>query len=181
MSSRIHYLDALRSFAMLFGLFVHANGLFAQEVFPLVGLASEHFRMASFFLVSGFFSSLVAERTSDAAMVSRRTLALMLPFCVMLALVHPVTLYLVHLRHEGFMTFAEFLATRWQPAAFLHLWFLPALWFYVLLAPLLRAVLSLTPLRPPAGSLTRLPGRSTRSTSSTISRSMPSRCCWRPC
>ena len=122
-----------------------AHLLFSREPFPLVGLASEHFRMAAFFLVSGFFASLVAERTSDAAMVARRTLALMLPFCAMLALVHPVTLYLVHLRHEGFMTFAEFLATRWRPAAFLHLWFLPALWFYVLLAPLLRAILSLRP------------------------------------
>ncbi len=40
MSGRIRHLDALRAFSMLFGLFVHAEMLFAALPFPLVHLAS---------------------------------------------------------------------------------------------------------------------------------------------
>jgi len=142
-SGRIRHLDALRAFAMLFGLFVHAEGLFATPPFPLVYLVSTHFRMAAFFLVSGFFASLMAARTSQGAMVRCRTLALMLPFCAVLAFVHPVTLWLVRVRNDGAVPFAEFLSSEWVPTQLLHLWFLPALWAYVLLEPLLASVLGI--------------------------------------
>ena len=143
MSGRIRHLDALRTFSMLFGLFVHGVMLFTPDPFPLVGLVSRHFRMAAFFLVSGFLVSLVAARTSQGAMIRRRTLALMLPFCAMLALVHPFTLWLVRIRNEGPVPLGVFLSSEWVPTQLLHLWFLPALWAYVLLEPLLALLLGL--------------------------------------
>ena len=73
-TERLYHLDALRSIAMLFGLFVHANMLHGGDFIPLVGLTSIYFRMATFFLISGYLAAHVAVRTSNRAMLSGRTL-----------------------------------------------------------------------------------------------------------
>jgi glucan biosynthesis protein C len=155
-SGRLHHLDALRSLAMLWGLFVHANMLHGGNFIPLVGLASIYFRMATFFLISGYLAAHMAVRTSNRAMLSGRTLSLLLPFAVMLALVAPPTSYLVLLWHEGpGLSFGDFLAKRWSWMMFLHLWFLPVLWVYVLLVPAIRWGLGLAPLRRAAAAMAR--------------------------
>lgn len=125
---RFYHLDALRSIAMLFGLLVHANMLHGGDFIPLVGLTSIYFRMATFFLISGYLAAHVAVQTSNRAMLSGRTLSLLLPFAVMLVLVAPLTSYLVILWNEGpGLSFPKFLAERWTALSFLHLWFLPVL------------------------------------------------------
>jgi len=86
---------------MLFGLLVHANMLHGGDFIPLVGLTSIYFRMATFFLISGYLAAHVAAQTSNRAMLSGRTLSLLLPFAVMLVLVAPLTSYLVILWNEG--------------------------------------------------------------------------------
>jgi glucan biosynthesis protein C len=89
-------------------------------------------------------------------MLARRTVALLLPFAVMLVLVAPLTSYLVILWHEGTApSFPVFLAERWQPQQYFHLWFLPALWIYVLLVPAMRRVLGLVPVQRAAAALAR--------------------------
>ena len=155
-TERLYHLDALRSIAMLFGLFVHANMLHGGDFIPLVGLTSIYFRMATFFLISGYLAAHVAGRTSNRAMLSGRTLSLLLPFAVMLVLVAPLTSYLVILWNEGpGLSFPEFLAERWTSLTFLHLWFLPVLWIYVLLVPAMRWALDLAPLRRGAAAMAR--------------------------
>lgn len=155
-SARLYHLDAVRSLAMLFGIFVHANLLDQNGMFPLVGLASIHFRMATFLLVSGYLVAHSASRTSNGAMLARRTLALMLPFAVMLLLVNPLTSYLVLVWNEGLeVSLQGFLAESWPQKEFLHLWFLPVLWAYVLLLPAMRGVFGLTPVRRLAAVIAR--------------------------
>jgi len=57
---RLHYLDALRSFCMLYGVFVHTSAFLGPQAIGLIGPASAYFRMGTFFLVSGFLVPLVA-------------------------------------------------------------------------------------------------------------------------
>jgi glucan biosynthesis protein C len=155
-AERLYHLDAVRSLAMLFGIFVHANLLYENGMFPLVGLASIYFRMATFFLVSGYLVAHSAARTSNGATLARRTLALMLPFAVMLVLINPLTGYLVLVWNEGpTVSLPGFLAERWPYIKFLHLWFLPALWIYVLLVPAMRWTLGLAPVRRSVAAMAR--------------------------
>lgn len=159
MTNRIYYLDALRSFCMLFGILVHTNTLFDPSLYPIVNGISQHFRMPTFFLVSGFFVALVTHRTSATAMFRRRTLAIMLPFLSALILLNPVTNYLVHIYHNPWMSPVEFFSGGWRAPAegpgvwLLHLWFLLSLWFYVAISPALGFVFNLAPAKRLAGRL----------------------------
>jgi glucan biosynthesis protein C len=146
MAGRLYYLDALRSFCMLFGILVHANTLFAERPYPAIPVASGYFRMAAFFVVSGFFVALVASRSSTAAMIRKRSVTLLVPLVVMVVLFNPVTNYLVYIRHNEYMPLQAYLAGGWRLPAngptswLLHLWFLVSLWAYCLAFPLLRGL-----------------------------------------
>lgn len=139
---RLTYLDALRSVCMLYGVFVHTSAFLGPEAaIGLIGTASQYFRMGTFFLVSGFLVALVAARSSVREVLGRRSVALLVPFAAAVLVVNPLTCWLIHLRHVGFMPLGTFLFDGgWrQPAAeaswHLHLWFLLSLWVYVLLFP----------------------------------------------
>lgn len=145
--NRIHYLDAVRSFCMLFGVFVHANTFFDPRPFPLIPLASSYFRMETFFLISGFLLASVAHRTDRGLLIRRRLLALLLPFGVVLVLLNPVTNWLIYVRFNGWMPLADYLRSGWTLPAegtgswALHLWFLLSLAVYVVLHPALALLL----------------------------------------
>lgn len=135
--TRLHYLDALRSFAMLFGIFVHVGTLssgagLSQWIFWI----SDHFRMGTFFIISGFFAVLIFERRGAIGFLKHRATALLIPFFAALILLNPVTNWLVHLYHNGPVGLIDYLAGRAEPGAraanwFLHLWFLVSLIIYV--------------------------------------------------
>lgn len=60
--NRLFYVDALRCFCMLFGIFVHSASIdFNRELALMVFVrdASELFRMSAFFLISGYFTAFV--------------------------------------------------------------------------------------------------------------------------
>jgi len=142
MTARLHYIDSLRSFCMLFGIFVHANTFFVIRPFSIASEASEYFRMATFFLVSGFLIALVGERTPAKVLIKRRALALLLPLILFLCLVNPITNWLIYIRHNDYMPLYQYLSGGWRLPAegpgvwLLHLWFLVSLVSYVLLYPL---------------------------------------------
>jgi len=135
---------------MAFGLPVHAALIYDNIFSNVAGAASMHFRMASFFLISGFFTSMVAARSSTCGLILRRARILLIPFLTMVFLVQPVTFYLVHLNHKTYISFLEFTITKYEfsklPAHMAHLWFLPVLFIFVLLTPAMRGVLRLAPL-----------------------------------
>ena len=99
---RIHYLDNLRAIAMLLGLVLHA-GVFSgtlvvgpwrlhhssEFIFWIVAVI-HFFRMQLFFLLSGFFSSLVAEKIGIKDFLKSRLVRIFIPFLICVAFLMPL-------------------------------------------------------------------------------------------
>lgn len=143
--NRLHYLDALRSFCMMFGIFVHANTLGEYGALELTGDASSYFRMATFFLVSGMLSALVLQRRRTTDFLIGRAKNLGIPLIAGLLLLNPITLWLVFKHHNPT---AELTMDTLYSAVFvqdgsyegpliwhLHLWFLFSLLIMALATP----------------------------------------------
>lgn len=158
---RIYHLDAVRCFCMLFGLMVHGATIGDAWLFEAIKEASEHFRMAAFFLVSGFFTALVCKRSLLPAFITNRGRMILLPLAAGLMLLNPITNWLIHWFHGQPMSLADWLAGGWRlpigpPAQsnwHLHLWFLFSLFAYAMLTPLLLAASNLAALARPVDTL----------------------------
>ena len=144
-TGRLHHLDALRAFAMIYGIFLHTTTLGDFGVLEVLPVLSDHFRMASFFLVSAMLSAAVLGKRSPGAFVRRRLLTILVPLGTALILLNPVTLALVALYHNpevGFSIPAAVVASFEDPSLLqgpliwhLHLWFLFSLAAYALVLP----------------------------------------------
>jgi len=146
---------------MVFGIPVHA-ALIYQNVFThAAGYASMHFRMATFFLISGFFVSMVASRSSMRSTIMRRAKLLLIPFMAMLILVQPITFFIIRTHDDGAISFFDFIVQDYdirkieQNSA--HLWFLPVLFIFVSLTSVLRGVLRQPPVRRLSDALAAWP------------------------
>ena len=100
MSERRHDLDALRSFAMLLGLGLHASFSFFSAPWPvhdsrqnillgLVYVAIHGFRMQLFFLLSGFFTMLLFRRRGIKSLLKQRLARIVVPLVVGCATIIP--------------------------------------------------------------------------------------------
>lgn len=92
-NERLYYLDALRAFALVLGVFFHA-GLSFMPVFigwavmdihtspavSLFSLISHSFRMPLFFLLAGFFTHMAVTKYGYAQVLKSRGLRLGIPF-----------------------------------------------------------------------------------------------------
>lgn len=146
-AKRIYHLDAVRCFCMLFGLMVHGSTIGSGWLFDGIKDISEHFRMAAFFLVSGYFSAMVASRQPLGDFLRNRSRLVLVPLAAGLLLLNPLTNWLIHWFHGNPMTVGQWLDGGWRlpvnpPAQsnwHLHLWFLFSLFAYALLTPALLA------------------------------------------
>jgi glucan biosynthesis protein C len=146
---RYHYLDALRAAMMFMGVFVHVSAVGDVRFFRLIASASNLFRMGGFFLVSGFFASMLILKYRPGPMVRRRLASVGVPFVVVLVLCNPVALWLMYNQHNPPIGFVDYQLGHLveHPAGpprywHLHLWFLVALLFYTLCAPAVFGVLT---------------------------------------
>lgn len=164
-NTRLYHLDALRSAAILYGLFVHTATLGVHWPITLVSVVSGYFRMGTFFLVSGFFAAMVLSRTTSKIFLQRRALALVVPFLCGVAILNPVTNWLIWNWHNPPLPFSDFLRRAWNGTLpvgrgpmiwHLHLWFLVSLMFYAVMTP---AVVALS--RRIANALIRIADRLT--------------------
>ncbi|WP_165226565.1 acyltransferase family protein [Aquisphaera insulae] len=101
-SERRHDLDALRAFAMLLGIALHACLSFALGIpwpvqdtqrsggFVLFFLAVHGFRMPLFFLVSGYFAALLWRRRGPAGLLRNRTLRILIPCLLAMVTINPL-------------------------------------------------------------------------------------------
>jgi peptidoglycan/LPS O-acetylase OafA/YrhL len=100
---RLHHLDALRAFAMLLGIALHASCSLAplpwlvqdsrqDPAFGTFLLGVHGFRMPLFFLVSGFFTAMLWRRRGIAAMLRQRTLRIFVPCMLGLVTIIPLTM-----------------------------------------------------------------------------------------
>ena len=146
-SRRFHDLDALRAFAMLLGIVLHAGlffipGVWAeadaarnypQEATTFYGLlffAIHGFRMHVFFLLSGFFTAMLWQKRGLRGLIVQRLQRIALPLAIGALTVIPVTTW------AFLWAFAiEDFQLSWWPfiwlSTFSHLWFL---WFLLWLA-----------------------------------------------
>lgn len=152
-----HYWDPLRALLMLLGIPYHASLLYSHalawdikdfETSPILttlGAALATFRMPAFFLVAGYFSTMVIGRKGKMPWLRQRFLRLGVPFIVAMLLLGPLQLFLLRLAGVAkgdipadrlMQNLPDLLlpSEQW----IMHLWFLPALIAYsVLLAGLL--------------------------------------------
>jgi peptidoglycan/LPS O-acetylase OafA/YrhL len=100
-SLRRHDLDAVRAFAMLLGIALHASLSFStlpwvvrdtrqSELYSLFMMAVHGFRMPLFFLVSGFFTAMLWRRRGLAALLKQRAMRIVLPCFVGLVTIIPL-------------------------------------------------------------------------------------------
>jgi peptidoglycan/LPS O-acetylase OafA/YrhL len=102
-SSRLHYLDAARAFALLLGVVFHASLSFLPMAIgwavmdvstgQAVGgfaVLSHTFRMALFFLLAGYFSHLAFHRGNPRTFLRSRVVRLGIPFVIGWILLRPL-------------------------------------------------------------------------------------------
>jgi Acyltransferase family/Ankyrin repeats (3 copies) len=98
---RRHDLDALRAFAMLLGIALHASLSFStlpwiahdtrqSELYSLFMMAVHGFRMPLFFLVSGFFTAMLWRRRGLAALIKQRAVRILIPCLAGLVTIIPM-------------------------------------------------------------------------------------------
>lgn len=101
-SPRLHHLDALRSFAMLLGIVLHASLSFMPFPWPVqdseqntsfyILFAAIHgFRMPLFFLLSGFFTAMLWRKRGTLFLAKHRAKRVLLPLVIGCFTVIPVT------------------------------------------------------------------------------------------
>lgn len=135
-AGRVHHLDFLRASMMILGVFVHASHAdYDLGDYEGIRFFSGSFRMACFFLISGYFSAAMLERYSDGQYLRRRLLSLGVPALFAVLVLNPPALAAMQ----------HYFASSPVPSApivnwHLHVWFLFVLMLYSLAArPLLRA------------------------------------------
>lgn len=165
-AERLHALDAVRAYALLLGVVLHACAAFLQdfpmaawrltpELGPALLYYSIHiFRMSAFFLMAGFFGRMVLERRGTKAFVRDRAWRILVPLVGGL----PVVLIVISLflllgawPHGG-LAYLNALPGNLPPPGsaaprggggvnLVHLWFLYYLLMFYLVALGLRALL----------------------------------------
>ena len=140
--SRFHELDALRAFAMLLGIVLHAALFFVPDLwskaysaegypaevsgfYTLMFFAIHGFRMPVFFLLSGLFTALLWQRRGLRQLAIQRLKRIGLPLAIGAFTVIPVTTFVFLWAFD-----VEEFSVFWWPFIWLstlsHLWFL---WF----------------------------------------------------
>ncbi len=102
-STRLHYLDAVRAFALLLGIVFHASLSFTPmfigwavmdiSTSPLISvflLVSHSFRMELFFLIAGFFSNMTFHNRGFTPFARSRLTRIAIPFIIGWFLLRPL-------------------------------------------------------------------------------------------
>lgn len=152
---RLHALDALRAFALLLGIVLHASVAFIpagittwplpdvstsgllRELFFLIHL----FRMPLFFVMAGFFGQRLLLRGART-FISNRSKRILVPLLVGLLIVMPLTIAVLvwGLSRGNLRPPLPPAPPFGPPVPLIHLWFLYLLCIYYFLALLLRGV-----------------------------------------
>ncbi|MGH1350558.1 MAG: acyltransferase family protein [Methyloligellaceae bacterium] len=157
---RIHYMDHLRALAMILGVFYHSAAGYSTQVqyewfirhipstdiLSVFRILSHDFRMPLFFLISGFFASLLLERRSVQSFIGNRIIRLLMP----LILFSVVTYYalngigylaLGYLKHSFFVYIVVSQGEEEAASTSLfHLWFLRYLFEFCVIAAVLQYI-----------------------------------------
>ena len=163
---RIHSLDAMRALLMLLGVYFHlslAYTTFGEDwvrddsstspFFDFIFGILHYFRMHGFFLVAGFFGSLLYHKRGAGKMMVNRFKRILLPLIVMIA---PISLLISYSYNFSLERNADYsildsllrsfsiFESPWDlfPWPTSHLWFLNYLFFMSLFAYMLKLILN---------------------------------------
>ncbi|WCL53185.1 acyltransferase family protein [Gimibacter soli] len=130
---RQYYFDALRGSMMLFGVFVHAS-LADQRSGELewIRFLSGTFRMACFFMISGYFSAMVYGKQPGLPFVRQRLVLMLVPAFFAIFVLNPPAINWMYEFWGAGDPDAE-IRVNWH----VHVWFLLSLALYTLIVPLL--------------------------------------------
>jgi len=152
--SRVHYMDNLRAFAMLLGIFFHAALAYSPSlkevwlpaspensvIVDFIAFFSHTFRMPLFFLIAGFFTALLIQKRGLGAMLKNRLMRITLPFSIFLPLVLAAFAILIGWALENVQAkspmlgliamMAQYPDAPAPPVTTAHLWFLYQLTFF---------------------------------------------------
>ena len=139
-TDRIHSLDSLRAMMMLLGLVLHSAESYnigENDIWPRDPEASHIFlnylnslihifRMPIFYMVAGFFGSMLFYERGSQAMIKNRMKRIVLPFIVFLLLLHPLIILALDFTAVSFGTSLSEISTSltYLPLITYHLWFL---------------------------------------------------------
>ena len=168
-SQRIHYMDNLRAYAMLLGIFFHAALAYSPLVHNLWLTADVHqsrvvdvlawyshlFRMPLFFLVAGFFGCFLVEKRGIHRTIQNRLKRILLPFIIFLPIVITGMIIALSFGMDSVVNKSPMLQFITEasknpdnpppPLTTMHLWFLyNLLYFYVLSLILYKTGITLT-------------------------------------
>ncbi|TMP28056.1 acyltransferase [Pseudoalteromonas rubra] len=160
-SPRFHYIDNLRSLALLLGVVFHAalaygpyfsNIWFTADptnhvAFDYFAIWSHLFRMPLFFVIAGFCAALLISKRGGNGFIINRLKRVLLPFVVffpltMLVLYHALG-WGAEIAHEKPALFTVFQSVKEPIISTMHLWFLWNLTQFCLLCWLLQKHASL--------------------------------------
>jgi glucan biosynthesis protein C len=154
---RLHYMDNLRAIVMILGVFFHAalayspmvqqiwmsSDVHNHYVVDVIGNFLHVFRMPLFFVVAGFFASMLIERRGMAKMMKNRALRVGLPFVIFwplvtLGIVYPLLWAANNIENPSpVLQFVAYMQNvpdaPAPPPTTSHLWFLYYLMFFYLL------------------------------------------------
>jgi len=156
---RFHGLDAVRAFALLGGIVLHGTMSFLPDLnsvqWPLADRSPSltlevlfyviHiFRMATFFLIAGFFAHLLFHRKGPREFIRDRARRIVAPMLVGWPILAPLTIGIIIA--AAYITFGASIFQQQAPAnggfPLLHLWFLYYLVIFYALALLFRGAIT---------------------------------------
>lgn len=157
-----HDVDILRGALMALGVILHAAvylspgtaspriqlGLSA-ELYGFLVQVIHYFRMPAFFLIAGFFTTMLLERYSASTVMQRRAVRLLVPTLACGLTFNILLGYLSWPQNsQSFVSPAYWLSGQWLS----HLWFLPQLYLYTIILAVLPAISKWRPSQeaPPA-------------------------------
>ena len=154
-TERLHALDSLRAIMMMLGIVLHASNTYVVADYgaswPLkdpmhtagymdwISSFIHAFRMPIFFVVAGFFASLLFHERSSAKMIKNRVNRILLPFLVFVVLLWPLVMIAFGYSNMVFAEGSNPLANATDsfsnvnafiPERTMHLWFLYYLVLY---------------------------------------------------
>ncbi|MBB79196.1 MAG: 2,3,4,5-tetrahydropyridine-2,6-carboxylate N-succinyltransferase [Crocinitomicaceae bacterium] len=160
-TKRIHSLDSLRAIMMLLGLVLHSAITYSEYTYkwPLkdsaVHISNDFivsiihaFRMQVFFLVAGFFGSMLFYERGLFKMIKNRVKRIILPFIVFIFSLSPILAFAftyTKLVFEGDISTLTLSPSIIIPRHTLHLWFLYYLSLFTLLVTCLACFLRKMP------------------------------------
>lgn len=146
-NQRLYYLDTLRAFLMILGIFIHSAQVFNPNGTWLISSSSTSalmvciiefihwFRMPAFFVVSGYFCYISLKKYKISEFISLRVNRIIIPFITTALTLNAFQLYIIDISFYGSSRFDDYLTKGYFLS---HLWFLLNILIYFFITLIIK-------------------------------------------